>query len=224
VGPSTAKGGDNKLSCWDYITDVVGSIGLTVRMHGIVIVIQRARTLYADKFAGRDEDPFKGRTLPSGRVLPRRLFIYGQNILDMRGSRNFTKFAPTNVEVRCYNPKRKKTLIARYPTFVEARQKVLMPGETADQKFTVVRITGISDEETLRVIAQTAYETIGRRELEFEINTKNLASFGGGNLDPDVLDAQEGDAIDIEVMREPDGLEQNTITYIEQQIRNRPAD
>src|SRR5690606_25091213 len=96
--------------------------------------------------------------------------------------------------------------------------------ETADQKVTVVRITGISDEETLRVIAQTAYETIGRRELEFEINTKNLASFGGGNLDPDGLDAQEGDAIDIEVMREPDGLEQNTITYIEQQIRNRPAD
>ncbi len=224
VGPSTAKGGDSKLTVWDYLTDVIGSIGLTVRMSGITIIIQRARTLYANKFAGRDEDPYKGRSLPSGRVLPRRLFVYGQNVLDMRATRDFTKYAPTNVEVRCYNPTRKKTLIARYPVFVEARQKRLNPGETADQKFNVIRVTGIGDEETLRVIAQSAYETIGRRELEFEINTKNLGSFGGGNLDPDVLDIQEGDAIDLEVQREHVDLEQNTITLIEEEIRKRPVE
>lgn len=223
VGPSTAKGGDNKLTVWDYITDVVGSIGLTVRMAGVTIIVQRARTLYADKFAGREEDPFQGRVLPSGRALARRLFIYGQNVSSMKAARSFTKYAPQNIEVRCYNPRRKKTLIARYPTFVADRQKRLNPGETADQKFTVIRVTGIGDEETLRVIAQTAYETIGRRELEFQIDTKNLGSFGGGNLDPDVLDAQEGDALDLEVHREADGLEQNSVTMIEQEIRRRPA-
>ena len=223
VGPSAATGGDSKLNCWDYLTDVIGSIGLTVRMQGTTIVIQRARTLYANKFSGREDDPFRGRILPGGRELSRRLFIYGHNIESMSPRRNFTKNSPTNVEVRCYNGKRKKTLIARYPTFVASKQKKLLPGESSETKYTVVRVTGIEDEATLRVIAQTSYETQGRKELEFDITTKNLASMGGDNLDPDLFDMQEGDAIDIEVQRADQNRNQNEITFIEEQLATRPV-
>lgn len=224
LGPTTAKGGDSKLTVWDYVTDVVGSLGLTCRVQGTTIVIQRARTLYAQKFGGRDDDPFRGRRLPGGRELYRRLFVYGQNVSSMTARRQFTKAAPTNIEVRCYNPRRKKTLIARYPSFTGKRQKILLPGETADQKFTVLRVTGIQDEATLRIIAQSAYESVGRRELEFTVETKNLGTFGGGNADPDLLDAQEGDSIDIEILRSGQDNEQNTVTLIEDEIRRRPQE
>ena len=222
-GPAASKGGDSKLSVWDYITDVVGSIGLTVRFDGVSVVVQRARTLYADKFGPRDTDPYQGRELANGRTLTRRLMLYGQNIFSMTATRNYTTYAPTNVECRCYNPTRKKTLIARYPSLIKnKRQKRLNPGETADQKFKVVRLSGIRDVETLQVLAQTIYETLGRRELEFSIETYNMGSFGGGNSDPDLMDIQEGDAIDIEVSREDPDVEQNTVTTIEDELKRRP--
>lgn len=223
VGPSASKNGDSKLSVWDYLTDVIMSVGLTIRMVGTTVVMQRARTLYAGKFPPRPGDPYVPRVLPNGRELNRRLMVYGSNIRTMRASRNFSQFAPTNIEVRSYNPRRKKTLIARYPTLVSGkRQKVLNPGETAEQKFRVLNVPGIGDEKTLRIIAQGVYETIGRRELQFYLETKNLGSFGGSNSDPDLLDADAGDAIDIEVKVDLEG-ERNTANYIQEELSKRPV-
>jgi hypothetical protein len=220
LGPSP-QGGSSKLTVWDYITDVCGAVGHTVRIVGITIVIQRARTLYGSKFAGRPDDPFEGRILPSGRQINNRLFVYGRNIDTLSFKRKITRFGPTNIEVRCYSGKRKKTLVVRFPLKGDRVVKAI-PGDQTDQKWSVVRVTGVDDEATLRVVAQGYYESFGRSELEVNFSTKNLASFGGDSLDPDCFDAEAGDTVEIEVTREQDSY--NTIASIEEQVSTRAAD
>lgn len=221
LGPTPAAGGTSKLTVWDYITDVCGAIGHTVRMEFSTIVVQRARTLYAAQFPGRPDDPFTGRVLPGGREIDRRLMVYGSDLQDLSIRKRFTKFAPINIEVRCYDPGRKKTLVVRYPQKND-RVKRLAPGNAAEQKYEVIRVTGIQDEKVLRLVAQSAYETIGRNELEVCFATKNLGSFGGDNLDPDLLDCLAGDAIDVEVRTNEE--DEGTVFDIARQVAARPAE
>ena len=220
VGPTASKNGDSKLSVWDYLTDVTAAIGLNIRFEGTDVVIQRPRALYNRRFPPRAEDPFQGRDLQRLGHIPNRLMIYGQNIVDMEWRREFTKYAPLNVEVRSYNPRRKKTLVARFPS---TESKRINPGEASDQKYEVVSVPGIQDEAVLRAVAQQLYEVLGRNELMVTVLTKNLGSYGGGNLDPDLLDAKVGDAVDVVVQRgdiaEDD---QNTVNTIQGELAKRP--
>lgn len=226
-GAAMSKGGaaaSNKLSVIDYLTDVCGALGLTIRVRGSDVLIQRPRTLYSNKFGGRADDPYQPRTLQNGLELQRRHFILGRNIVDMKIGRKFSKRQPKNVEIRCYSTLRKKTLVVRYPTDVAptkgkknkskasagtatASSKLLSsvhPGTgRAEEGYKVVTITGIESEKTLRIIAQSYYELVGRNEFAVSIKTENLASFGGGNLDPDILDMDTGDSFELKVNRDP---------------------
>jgi hypothetical protein len=214
LGPSPAQGaGSDKHSVWDYLTDLAGSIGHTLRIEGTTIIIQRARSLMSNAATFRQDDPFRGRTLPSGAQFNYRRFIYGRNVLKMQTSRNFAKSVPTNIEVRSYSTAQKTVLVGRFPLPPD-RQAYAIPGDAGtDQKWLVVRVAGIEDPKTLRVVAQNIYESIGRNELNVEITTRNLASFGGGNTDPDILDAKPGDSVELLVTRDDD--EVNTLTRIE---------
>lgn len=218
LGP--AVGGSSKFSIWDYLTDICGAIGHTIRFVGTDVVIQRARTLYSNRFSGRPDDPFTGRILPSGRRLDRRLYIYGRNVESMSFRRKFTTATPTNIEVRSYNGRRKKTLVARYP-LKQDRVFRAPPGNDVSSKWLVIRVSGIENETVLRAVAQGIYETIGRREIEVSLTTKNLATFGGGNLDPDALDLQPGDSVDVEINRDIDAA---TITAIEEKTSTQAAE
>ncbi len=200
-GAGAGGGGAAKLSVWDYLTDLATSLGLLVRLEGQTIILQRPRTLYASKFSGRPDDPFTGRILPSGRQILNRLFVHGSNIEALSFSRKFTRFQSFNVEVRCFSMRLGQTLVARFPEKKD-RQALLVPGDAADEKWQVHTVHGIDDLPTLRVIAQGIYESVGRNEFTSKFSTKNLASFGGGNLDPDALDVQAGDTVEIEVRRE----------------------
>lgn len=217
LGPA-AGGGTSKLTVWDYMTDFVGQLGLTLRMQDSTIIIQRARTLYSGKFTGRPDDPFTERTLDDGRVIHNRLFIHGRNIDDVDFGRKYTKFDSLNIEVRCYVAKLKRTLVARFPVEKKDRNSKAQPGDQKDEKWLVIRVQGIEDEKTLRVVAQGAYEAIGRQELTVNFATKNLASFGGDNLDPDALDIQATDTVDVEFDRSSPNS--STIAGIEEEIAN----
>lgn len=220
MGPPPGGGG-GKLMVWDYLTDVCGAVGhivfvedsfLTTGDAVPTIVIQRPLTLYGIEFR-RPNDPFFGRILPSGRTLPYRTFTYGANTTRMQIGRKFSRYEPTNIEVRCYSPRQSKTLVVRYPDAKDERQKKLLPGNDAEQKWEVVRVQGIEDEPTLRVIAQGVYEQKMRCELSAHIYTTDLASLGGTNADPDVLDLAAGDAVTVEVDRDASGV--STIPSIE---------
>lgn len=203
-GAGAGGGGTSKLSVWDYLTDIAVSLGLIVRFEDATIIFQRPRTLYASKFSGRADDAFTGRILPGGRVIKNRLFVHGANIDDLEFGRKFNRFQSANVEVRCYSAALGKTLVARFPT-KEDRQKQLLPGDAADEKWTVYTLHGIEDLETMRSVAQSIYEVAGRNEFSTKFATNSLGSFGGSNLDPDALDVQAGDTIDVEVRREVGG-------------------
>lgn len=216
LGPQPAKGmaGNDKLSVWDYLTDVCGAVGHTIRVSGTVVIIQRPRSVYASTPATRVDDPFQGRVLATGEELVYRRFLYGRNVKSMHTPRTFTKHQPANIEVRCYDTERGTILVERFPLPAD-RLKYAIPGDAQpDQKWDVKRVYGVKDRALLKQIAQSYYEQQGRNELACEIKTHNLSSFGGGNTDPDILDMQVGDTFEVLVNRSDD--EAATLTLIEQ--------
>lgn len=217
LGPVPSKGGgaaSQKLSVMDYVTDVVRSVAHTVRVDGTRLIVQKVRALMTSSGEQRADDPFQPRSLPSGQTIQRRQLIYGSAIQEMRVERNFSKQVPTNVEVRCYSTEKKTTLVERFPQ-KEDRQVYALPGNTQpDQKWAVYELAGINDKKVLRAVAQGIYEELGRHEVQVEVKTRDLWSFGGDQLDPDVLDMKVGDTFELLVNRTDD--ERATVTQLEE--------
>jgi hypothetical protein len=195
--PSLALGANTGLSVWDYMTDVCGALGLLCRVDDTTVIIQRGRSIYSDESrpVKRADDPFEPRF--DGQKF--RRFLYGRNIEDLKIERSFVRSAPTNIEVRCYSPRRKNTIVGRFPTRITGKGiQSSVPGDGgAEEKWLVWRVSGIENEKTLRVIAQTIYEMLGRAELSVKIKTHSLCSLGGGNGDPDILDMKAGDTFEV---------------------------
>lgn len=206
AGGGGASGGAGKLSVWDYLTDCARALGHLVFMEGTTIVIARARTLYSSSGTQRPDDPFTTRGGYNHRV-----FIFGRNVSKIGIKRSYNKQAPTNVEVRCYLPAQKRLLVGRFP----GRDDFLamgVPGDGGtDAKWTVHNVSGFKSEAALIAIAKHIYESVGRNELTLKVATKNLASLGGGNLDPDILDMRAGDPFELLVNRDPTGPSVNQI-------------
>jgi hypothetical protein len=214
IGPTPAKGGGaaGKLSVWDYLSDMAGCIGHIVYVEGNVIVVAQVRTVTGGEQPQRESDPYRAREYDGVRM-QHRTFIYGRNILSYKPARKYGKGVATNVEVRSYDGANKGTLVVRYPEKQDSVATHMLPGAgKGEQRVQVVRVTGITNEDTLKIIAKSAYETIGRNELNIHIKTKALASFGGDNEDPDLLDMRPGDALDLLVSRDVDW---NTVNDVE---------
>jgi hypothetical protein len=213
-GAGAGGGTAAKLSVWDHLTDLVGILGHTIRVEGTVIVIQRIRNITGQNASARAEDPFQGRTLSSGRNIPVRLFLYGRNLKEMKFGRKYGKRIPKGIQVNAYSHHEKHTIIERFPSSDSPLITKANPGDGHNEtEYQVIRIDDIIDRGTLKVIAQSYFESLGRNELTVGIKTVNLASFGGGNLDPDILDMKAGDTIEVLVNRDEDDT--NTITTIE---------
>lgn len=214
IGPMFSGG---KLSVWDYFTDMAGVLGHTVRFDGETCIIQQSKTLYSDAFPRRPDDPFQGRSLPSGRSIPYRLFVYGRNLAEWNMKRKFTVAGPTTIEVRCYSTSLKRLLVVRYPFKKERLERGLPGFLLPDEKIQVFNVQGISDEKVLRAKAQDIYEQLGRNEIELTLRTRDLGSFGGGLLDPDLLDCKVGDTVAFEIARDDVTAEANTLSEIQKQ-------
>lgn len=203
-------------SVMDYFADVAGALGLVVRSDpsNATIIIQQPRSIYGDNFPVREDDSF-GRVAPSGLNMPYRLFVYGRNVLDLSMKRKYTVAGPTTIEVRSYDPVKKRNLVVRYP-YKEERLERGLPGSILpDEKIQQIFQRGITDLKTLHKVAQGIYEQLGRNEIELMIKTRNLGSFGGSALDPDLLDCQAGDTIQFEVTADTQSGHLNSINQVE---------
>lgn len=197
LGPSAS--GSGKQSVLDYLSDCAMALGLMLWVEDAKVVLQRPRTLYATG-AVRPNDPFTGRRLPSGRVLERRTLVWGLNLESLAFTKRFGRTAGCAVECRSYSGRQKRTLVARHPGKGD-RQASTTPGGATDEKWKVHEVAGIDSEEALRAIAQAIYEASARHEMGVRFKTPALGSLGGGNEDPDLLDVETGDAIDVETTR-----------------------
>lgn len=215
AGGGGATGGASE-TVLDYLTSVVGSIAHSIRVDGTRLVIQRASNLLGTGPIPRTDDPYQGRNLPSGRY-PVRALIYGRNVSEYVVERDFVRKEPKNIEVRSYDPERKNVVVARFPEEKDQQLVASGPGDgKADKNWVVVQVSdGIRDKVILKSIAEEVFNTTGRQELLVHVKTKNLASFGGDNEDPDLLDMTIGDAFEILINR---GDDQGTSSKTEQNL------
>ncbi len=209
LGPQPGQGAGDDLVVWDYLTDIAGSIGHVIRIDGNAIIIQRAATLLHGDVSARNDDPYKGRSLSSGDY-PARAFVYGRNVQSFEVARDMANGETKNIEVRCYSSRRKQVLVARFPRKAD-RIACSTPGDArADNKWTIVRVSGIENPLVLQQIAEDVFHGRNRNEIEVAIKTVNLASFGGDNEDPDILDIKSGDAVEVLVDRASAGTAADT--------------
>ncbi|HXQ93759.1 MAG TPA: hypothetical protein VN864_01105 [Thermoplasmata archaeon] len=215
-GPTASKGGGtsgtNKQSVWDYLVEIMLLIGHNCRVEDTTIIIQRVRTATSKGFPPRWDDPFAGYVWADGQTHPLRTFVWGRNLKSVKCGRKYTRTARKAVELRCYDCNKKQTLVARHPPLKAGasdgagtpnkRPVSTLPGDGGNvTKYVVYTVTGITDLNTLQVAAQHYYEGLNRGELVVKLGTRNMASYGGDNSDPDLLDLLAGDRIEYLVDR-----------------------
>jgi hypothetical protein len=198
--PSKGAGSGEDDSVWDYLDTVVGALGHSIRIDGTAVIIQQATSLFDGRAQPRLGDPYQPRDV-DGRRYNIRTFMWGRNVSELKVSHDYTRAEAKGIEARCYLPRRKKQLVARFPQKGD-RPTHPLPGDKGDAHWQVIRVgRGIADEASLKRVAENYYNNVFRNELGVNIKTKNLASFGGGGDDPDVLDMKPGDNFRIDVVR-----------------------
>jgi hypothetical protein len=140
-----------------------------------------------------------------GDVLNAPVLIYGHNLASLTVTRRFGRIQRPSVEVR-YKAPDGSVWSAKYPPKpVPAR--VSVDGLWAsDQVRLYVVQAGVEKKDDLAIIAQSLFEQLGRQELEISCETKDLASFGGDNTDPDLLEVKAGTPIEIVIAPHEKGV------------------
>ena len=155
-----------------------------------------------------------------------RLMIYGDNILTLKYERKLGGLKVPTIEVISNNTSSKqrgaaaRILTARYPTELQlashaaaakhggkppldlkgAKANRFAPSGIGVQEDVLrIPVYGVTNQQQMLSIAKALHQEIGRQELGGSISTKNLASFGGDNQDPDLLRLRPGDPVEIVV-------------------------
>lgn len=196
-GGGGATGGDS-TSVIEYLTNALGSLGYNVRIELDSVILQQASGLVSGKKSPRGDDPYRGRSLPSGERAEARQMIFGGNVETMTIDRDFAHADAKNVEVRCYNPARKSVVVARYPG-PKDRVVSAKPGGKEEHEWHVVRLPAGSctDQALLAKAAKSIYENKNRMQLVATVKTPALASWGGDNRFPDLLYVRPGDLFEL---------------------------
>lgn len=220
-GRGTPNSGSADLSFWDMITRTCYLVGAIPYFRGFELLIRPSRNIFTQQNAGNDPmnpTPFSGGEpryfdAPSRTILPdplrvRRL-VYGRDVESISFDRKFGGYQRPRV-VRCVStdtssPNRGTARIVegRWPTPAapeRARRTRVAPGDGgATEEILNIPVPGVRDPARLQFIAQSIFEEIGRGELGGACSTRNLASFGGDNRDPDLIRLKPGDAIEFGV-------------------------
>lgn len=219
---ATAKGEAGSNTFWDLITNLCLLVGAVPYFQGSVLRIRPARTIYDARRNERNDafdpdfpTPFKGgedRNVRSPLVSEAEQFAFrrlvlGQDIENLRYEKKLAGFQVPTIRVQSYDTSSGVRGNARFkvvehppPTEDAARTTAVGPsGQVPQNKVVTINVPGIKNEERLRRIAEDVYEEIGRQELGGSVETRNLASFGGDNQDPDLLRLRPGDPVQLRV-------------------------
>lgn len=216
----SAKGEVQKVSFWDLITNYCFFVGAVPYFVGSRIFVRPARNLFDRRtnevafdpsfptpFAdGRRREVGKPLTNKRERFAFRRL-VFGRDIKAYSMERKLAGFKVPTIEVASYDTSGAergpdRLIKVQFPPEAEKEARTTNAGAGGKALSTnVVRVNvpGIRDKDRLNEIAKDLYEEIGRQEVGGSVETRNLASFGGDNQDPDLLKLRPGDPIEFRV-------------------------
>ena len=198
------RSGNQEMSVWDHITDVLVSMGFVPIFRGFEMHISEPRTLLA------------GST-------NKRTMVYGQNLDNLKLARKLSGLNVPTIEIRCYDPQIGRTRWARAPEVagkpssgiytstdkppLASRANDVSPAGTAQDTIKVLVVKGVADNAFLLRIAQSAFDQIGRQEIEGNFSTIEITSFRSEE-EGDLLNMEAGEPMEILVDAPPSDADQ----------------
>ncbi len=211
-----------KLKIWDLITQECNLVGAVPYFHGDELRIRPAQVLHDPHKLHYDSHfptPFKGgkpRAVP-GYLEPLviRTLTFGRDIATLKRTRKLGGFKVPAIRVVSVDTSSKQrgkerfieqqwppadTRVGSSDTGIKAKTTVVAPsGLVAQTDVLIISVPGIKSKARLLEIAKNIYEEVGRCEVGGSCSTKDLASLGGDNADPDMLRLRPGDPVQFNV-------------------------
>lgn len=220
-------GQQTEITYWDAIVRYCYLVGAIPYFSGTDLRIRPVRSIFDQQRAGFDPSvatpfhPDQPRQVGNGAPFSVRRMVYGRDTESLNFKRKFAGNAKPKT-VRCVAIDTSKRaggngvlVEARYPpeetsqAVQGARTQTVAPGgQSSSEDLLNIPVHGISDPARLLEVARNIFEEIGRNEMSGSCATKNLASFGGGNTDPDLMSLRPGDGV--EFLVDARGLSQRT--------------
>lgn len=211
-------GGGDSVKFWDVIVRLsylVGGVPYVDNQGRIVV--RPGKNIFNvlnDPIGPSNPAPFKNGVervfdaisdTPISPGLRLRKMVYGRDVIDLEFRRKLNGEAkPKVVRAYCWDPdsgeKGGTMLYGLYPPRDESKPvptKRFAGKATPTEEIVNYRVPGIRSKEQLESIAESLFHQLGRDEVGGSIATKNLASFGGDNADPDLLNLEPGDPVEL---------------------------
>lgn len=191
IGAATGKpaaggggGATDRVSYWDLITNLCYLVGGVPYLEGSTIWIRPGRSVF-EIIDNPGRTPFRDvRTAADGELGFRRLLI-GRHVKTFKIERTFGGTPVPMVHAVGFDDRatgKDRIVVGQWPPAESPAAKAKTDGEVLR-----IPIYNVRDKARLVQIARDTYEEIGRGEIGGEFSTATLASFGGGNHDPDLL-------------------------------------
>ncbi len=152
----------------------------------------------------------KGRKYSDGKAMTHPVMVYGHNLKSMELTRRLGKIKIPAVELVCSDPDNGKTLRGQWPAKAQPQPNsdrmlkdtmagyVHPTGLWAKEEIRQYTVTGFKTQQALIDAAKQVFEDLGRGDLTLSFETLDMASFGGDNSDPDLLELKPGSPLEIQ--------------------------
>jgi hypothetical protein len=198
----SATYGGADVSYWDLLTDLCSLCGYLPTIEEDRLRVLPPRNLFTGQGTFR-----RTVTTPSGstEVLTARRMVQGHNVDSVRFARKFGRQAIPAIEVRSVAPGLRQPIVSRFPpdsaTPRTKANNVQPSGRGASERSELVLIRGVSSQAEVDRIARGLWQELARQEWTGSYMTKHLASVGGDNDNPDLLDLRAGDPLELVLQR-----------------------
>lgn len=194
-GTKSTPAGGAEISYWDLITQYCSLVGGIPHFVGTVLWIRPAHSIFKRVLDETVPTPFadaEPRQVGAEQLRVRRL-VYGRELDNLEFERSFGgQNVPLIKAVSIDDTKRgmEKLLTAQWPPKDSDAANL-----KADNEVLRIPVPGVKSLKQLEQVARELYEEVGRGEIGGKASTKNLASFGGDNDDPDMLRLRPTNAV-----------------------------
>jgi hypothetical protein len=239
-GRATPPSAGGTVNFWDMIVRLCYLVAAVPYFQGLDLRIRPQRTIYDQQDAGNPMNPapFAGGAVRAHDVeagtpitppLAYRRLAYGRDVKSISFDRKMAGLAkPQTVVARSIDSNSdsrgdRRMLEGRWPPKDDTaarRQTASATKPDTQESILPLFFPGTNSVERLTELAHGAYEEIARREIGGQCSTKNLASFGGDNTDPDLLRLKPGDGVEFLVDTTNMTIQTPLISALTDHLRN----